>query len=336
LHTWSLAVEEQFYIAMPVIFLLARRLARLPWGLAIGALMALSFGACLLQFELDRATAFYSPLARAWEFLVGSALAAGKFPIPRGALAQAVSLIGFAAIGVALISGGRFPDLLPGAVVLVCFGSALTIMSSERDTFVGTLLRAAPLVGVGRISYSLYLWHWPIIVLARLVWGGALTWPEIALILVVTFTLGYASWRFIEEPARHPRSWPWSFVGVASVAAGGVLVAQALLVNHFHGLPSRFSPAASGYLRDAAWSPPQGCVDGETRACAFGRRDTPTTVAVMGDSIGAALLAGIDESARRSGAAGVFYSKAGCYPVLDVEPQKPDCATFERAAVNRA
>ena len=200
LHTWSLGVEEQFYVVYPLFILLLMR-----WkpGALKPLLPALALGSLLLGWLVAMRSpigAFYLFPTRAWELLLGASLAAGVFPRIAAPLArQGLALAGAGLIvaGVLLVRpGSAFP--VPWAL-LPCVGTALLIGYGEASA-IGRLLSFAPIRYVGRISYSVYLWHWPIIALYRTETGIALDPTETAILVLASLGAGALSYHLVELP----------------------------------------------------------------------------------------------------------------------------------------
>ncbi len=268
LHTWSLGVEEQFYLLFPPALVLLRRLmpGRLP--AALGLLAAASFALSVYGSLHTPGLAFFMPWTRACELLLGSLLATRAVPCPRSrGLRNAAAGLGLFLIAACdLLLTGNVP--FPGfAALLPCGGAALLIWSgqaaeSTRPTLVGRLLAARPMVFIGLISYSLYLWHWPLIVFQRIsLWGElpGFTLPHRAVkavLVLASFALAALSWRFIEGPFRDGSlrlRGPAAF-RFAALSSGG-LAAAGCLALALHGLPKRFPPevvAVGSYVEEQA------------------------------------------------------------------------------------
>jgi peptidoglycan/LPS O-acetylase OafA/YrhL len=166
LHTWSLAVEEQFYIFFPVFLILIRRFFPRRLKEAILCIAAVSLLAAVITMQHDATAAFFFAPLRAWELLIGTTISQHYVPAIRSAISRNIaSAGGFLLIlvpAIAYTSATPFPGL---AAIPPCLGAALIIASGELgSSFVGRILSCRPVVFVGLISYSLYLWHWPILV----------------------------------------------------------------------------------------------------------------------------------------------------------------------------
>ncbi len=246
LHTWSLGVEEQFYVLFPIILTLLARYAK-RFAVAIVALIVVaSFVLSCLQLPGDPRSTFYLLPARAWELGVGALLAMYPLSIARRPVVQQVA----ATLGLALIAGAvllytdRTPFPGPAALPPV-LGAALIIWAGGTNAerpWVNRLLSWAPIVFIGQISYSLYLWHWPVLTVARIV--GELTPAGKVGVVALSFVLAVLSWRFVERPFRKLRSTGHaSRVFVGAAAAAVLLAAPATASIASDGFEARLSPA---------------------------------------------------------------------------------------------
>ncbi|MBK1646027.1 hypothetical protein CKO25_15490 [Thiocapsa imhoffii] len=240
LHTWSLAVEEQYYVLFPLLIMAAWRLGtrRLAW--LIAAIGAASLLIAELQLRSDPTAAFFLLPARAWQLLVGSlaAFVVLDWPrYPRLLEEHRVACEILGAIGLAMIVGATFlfHDRLPfpGLLALVpTIGTALILLCSTSRTLVGRLLGFAPLVGIGLISYSAYLWHQPLFAFVRHASVGEVAAPLMLALSGLTLLLAYLSWRFVEQPFRDRKRIKQSTVFSFSIA--GILVFSSIgLAGHF-------------------------------------------------------------------------------------------------------
>ncbi|HEY3146818.1 MAG TPA: acyltransferase family protein [Dongiaceae bacterium] len=233
LHTWSLAVEEQFYIFFPLILWLVRRyFAQREKAIMIAlALISLAISAWLVR--VDRTAAFYLLHSRAWELLLGALLAIGAVPAIRSrALATMLGLAGLALIaGSVLFFKTQMP--FPGLAALApCVGAALVIYAGKDGSLPASrLLSLAPVRFIGLVSYSLYLWHWPIDVLSRYFafWYG---WdPDLRLhkaaVVALSLVCAILSWHFVEKPFRQR---PYRFGSAATLSTSAAVMAALIVV----------------------------------------------------------------------------------------------------------
>ena len=242
LHTWSLGVEEQFYLAWPVALWLSLRLVRSRkrfLGL-FGIGLALAFAYAVGEVDINPKAAFYLPGPRAWELAVGAFIA--FLPALKGRLPGELASLGGAALVGWSLFGVDSKMAFPGVnAVYACLGAAL-LLWPKQSTVIAKGLAARPMVWVGLISYSLYLWHWPVLVLYRHYTEG--NWPgktEIAALFAAALVISYLSWRFVERPFRKPRLAAWQTVGAGAAAACVVGLAGHLTLEA-EGIPARVGP----------------------------------------------------------------------------------------------
>jgi len=172
-HLWSLAVEEQFYLVFPLLLVAARRSRRLT-GVLLAVLAAASFAWSVARVGTDPAAAFYLLPSRFWELALGALLAFVELrrpePLP-ARLRTAASIAGFGLLVLACY-GPTSRSAFPGVWALAPTLAAVALIAAGPRAFLNRrLLSSAPFVVVGRISYPLYLWHFPLLVLARVQWG---------------------------------------------------------------------------------------------------------------------------------------------------------------------
>jgi peptidoglycan/LPS O-acetylase OafA/YrhL len=208
LHTWSLAIEEQFYIVFPLLLSLVIAFGRRVWIGLIAALFLLSLAASIWVTRLNPDAAFYLAPMRVWELMLGALLAARLLPrIGSQAVREMLALAGIALIGYAVFAFSPATPFPGSAALIPCLGAALVIYAGEDDgtTLAGKVLSLWPLAFVGLISYSLYLWHWPLLVFARYWTIVPLTVWQSAAIVTTSFILAAFSWRYIEQPFLRKR-----------------------------------------------------------------------------------------------------------------------------------
>lgn len=244
LHTWSLGVEEQFYLITPLFMLFAWRFLPRYAKPLFALVAALSLAAAYVVSQRNQTFVFYLTPFRAWELALGALLAIKFIPAPRSGFGRTIcGIVGMLLLlGVILLGSPSAPLLLMTS--LASIGAVMVIASSERGLSVaGKLLSVRPLAFIGLISYSLYLWHWPLIVFQR---TDALFFDEMtgfgrAMLIVAMIGIAWLSWKFIEMPFRtRGRAVPrYTIFGVAGSATASAL-ALCCLILLVGGAPFRF------------------------------------------------------------------------------------------------
>jgi peptidoglycan/LPS O-acetylase OafA/YrhL len=327
LHTWSLAVEEQFYLLWPPALWLLYRFARHRLLLVTLVLCGLSLGLNAVMIQISPSATFYMLPTRAWEMLAGAALAISSYRPQRHR--EAIAAIGAALIVVPMLvytADTLFPGL---AAVPVVLGTVLVIASAE-NTAVGRFLSTTPMRGVGLISYSLYLWHWPPLALANLHFGEDVPLEVSLLCIVLAIIMAAVSWRFIEQPFRRPAVRTIrphrALLGGAVATATFAACAVALLSGMPNRLPANVASVAEvAALPDLSRTPcfwesgsvptPAAClaVDGDDR--------TANLTVLWGDSHGPPFAAALRSEVEDLRVLG----RAGCMPLIGFAPYR-----FER------
>lgn len=203
LHMWSLGIEEQFYIFAPLALWSLYSHDRKKLILCAVMIFALSFGLSVWQTPLRPSFSFYMLPTRAWELLAGSLLALGCMPNARQTWVNEIG----AAFGLTLIVGSLFlidtGMAFPGWVAAAPVAGTALVIAFSPGTWVARVLSLRPIVALGLISYSLYLWHWPVLVLGKQAWIIETTVDHI-LAIALALVLSWASWRCVEQPFRKP------------------------------------------------------------------------------------------------------------------------------------
>ncbi|WP_339947704.1 acyltransferase family protein [uncultured Albimonas sp.] len=324
MHTWSLAVEEQYYLIFPlVLHLVAQRFGRRAVVAALVAAAVISFG--LMLATAGTRSAFFLLPARGWELALGALLAACPGLSPRSRRqAEALSLAGAVAVLAAIFAlddQTTFPGL---ATLLPCLGAAALISAGRGHApLVSRALATAPFVWVGRLSYSLYLWHWPIIVFGAY---GALSDPSLlekGIAVGLSVLLSALSLKYIETPIRRGRvfSSRRAIFGGASVAFTAIAIVGAFTYVS-NGVPGRMPQNVAQLLdwQDAAVDPSLDCDysdDVRLQAhdiCVAGAVGATPSFALVGDSHADAWAPGVFVAAQELGLSGYQIVLGGFRP----------------------
>ncbi len=328
LHTWSLAVEEQFYLVVPLLFWGAVRLRRREWiGPVVALASMISFYASVRGVQDGNLRTYYLLTTRAWELFVGVLIALGPREVPALGLRTRNFIAAAALAGILLPCfcydhNTSFPGLaaLPpvlGAAALIVLGGDAT-----RVTWVHRLLSWRPVVLVGLISYSLYLWHWPLIVFLKY---SSISSPSVGarlLAVAASMALAIATYRYVEVPFRQrkylaarPRlAW-------ATGATFACLFAGGLIARHSDNWwPSRLPPQvralADTCAPDRSFMRNHKAADVPQNLFRLGDDNAAPQLLIWGDSHAQAVLPVLDEMCRRAGIAARGATHGGWAPVL--------------------
>ena len=344
LHTWSLAVEEQFYIVFPFILISLRRLSRIPLLVVLTFIFVLSLAIAQWCTVYAPAAGFYLLPSRAWELMLGALVALSGVEksggLNKGRNADVLGLVGLALIVGSVFSFDSMTPT-PGIVTLLpTFGTALVLAAAHRGRLAGSILSAPPLVTIGLISYSAYLWHYPLIVfghfadvsLSPVVFGLA--------VLAASLLLAGLTWALIERPLRNKQR---TSLGVFVAIVGTMTIAT----NSFAGFDifraagtdPRLTEAQNSLLQTAAKSPlRKKChiMQGQFRAPEDSCRifsDHPD-VAVFGNSHGVELSYALALKLKSEGRGVMQFTFSACPPAYGrTIPDRPLCTKWTQEAV---
>jgi peptidoglycan/LPS O-acetylase OafA/YrhL len=338
LHTWSLAVEEQFYLALPLALFVLLRVARgnrIAVPAALGLLTLASFALSIWLMRGDRsAEAFFMSPPRAWEFLVGGIVALEGFPALRHAWARQVARgVAVAMLAIPIFSLRQGPGFPGVNALLPCLGATLFIWSGIGVP-AQTRGRFSPLNVAkffGQISYSLYLWHWPLFTFARFSKSSLMlaTGDKVAL-FALTVVISYLSWRFIEQPFRERTLAPTRLAAFRLAGASSVVLLAASAIGYaLSSTPSDSDRAAAAldaynsydyqplYRFGTCFSPANGRF-GE--AC-LGVVPGKTNVLLWGDSLAAHYFLGLSKNADPQKINILQATQPACMPTLNAAAQ---------------
>lgn len=354
LHTWSLSVEWQFYLLFPIVLLQVSRSGKLRYiPICLMVLFVASFAASVLFTRSDAVFSFYMLPTRAWEMLAGGIVAISPAALQHKYLKSAVALLGLALIAFSTLQFDAHTKWPGVRAALPVFGACLYIYADLQSRLVRN-----PLVGlIGTASYSIYLWHWPVVALMhhysletslQLVWVG----------IIVSVGLGWASQRFVEAPAlkalqllRPQRSW------AAVLSAAGAVAGLGIAIVLLQGMPQRpqvagFADAASeiafakmrtGWCHaDFSDLPVSKTKDVKFEAkyenCYIGDLKSNLTAILWGDSHAAHFAPYIDIVAKAQGVKVQQLTSPGCKPLFDGNDvgTNPDiCLNFRKAVLEK-
>lgn len=328
LHTWSLGIEEQFYVIWPLFIVLLYRLAprHLLPILAIGVVIAV--GVSEYATGIFATAAYYLLPTRFFELMLGGLLAVYLHQ-PRiiGKLtAHCIALAGYLLIGFsmfALNSDSNFPGI---NALIPCVGTALLILAGSGDTR-SRLLTSRPLVFIGLISYSLYLWHWPLIAYLSYL-QIPIDLPVGTMLTAFSIMLAWLSWRYVEVPfRRNGATWRFSRVFVSRFAFPAlVLGTLAVLSLQFNGFPHRFSSEVAVLEAMTQQKPSEirkGCHVTNALygtkpddACRLGVKKEELDGIMIGDSVANHFTGMVDLLAKADNLSLMDYTMDSCPPLI--------------------
>jgi peptidoglycan/LPS O-acetylase OafA/YrhL len=354
LMTWSLGVEEQFYLVIPVLLVLVARIRRRMSFSAVVLVSVLSFCVAIHQVHYSPDSAFYLLTSRAWELGMGVALAifeveGRRLPALQTGLANNIE----ASIGLILVVAPFFllssQTAFPGLAALPSVAGTALLLSSSGSWVNRKFLSLPPLVFVGRVSYSFYLIHWPLLTFLRILSGKTLpeTWSLAA--IAIAFGLAVLSYYFVERPFRStklgagPLLWRYGAVSLALLLVSGTIYAA-------KGIPWRYpSVAAIDEAADTAAGPSHDICLAQAgtsapnlaETCAGGQSVGPH-IALWGDSHASALASALRPAAAQQGYFMEEYAKTSCPPLYGAgrsyrrnPAELGECIRFNGAVLHR-
>ncbi|EJB04083.1 putative acyltransferase [Rhizobium leguminosarum bv. trifolii WSM597] len=245
LHTWSLSVEEQFYIGFPLLLLITRRYLKSKFLPCVLLMATLSFVFCVLTVRHDQQQAFYSPFTRAWELLAGTLLAYYEVRRGRARPRPLLATAGLVLVVGSLILFGK-DTVHPGRLTVIpVIGTCLVLAFASHKHAVGRLLASRPAVLTGLVSYSLYLWHYPVFAFARLTSVNFINGDKF-LAVVATALVAIVSFVVIEKPMRYTsrnRAF-WIYLSSSVVTITAAVLSAITMAGFPHRLDQVYSPLA--------------------------------------------------------------------------------------------
>ncbi len=335
LHTWSLSVEEQFYLVWPLLILLfARTKTHLIYWLVLVFFVSLIL--CVFISAANPQAAFYLMPTRSWQFALGGiAWSLSPFDGKRFVLLR--QMVGYAGLILILVSvlyiheGITYPGI---AALIPSLGAALVIFSGQSK-----LLSAKPLQAIGRVSYSWYLWHWPVLILGGVVFARSDFGFQVFLV-VISLLVAVAAYYFFENPIRNNAALI-SSPSKAVFVCGLMMASGAMLANSWKTYSanneSSLEFAKYAAIRSDIPSPyAMGCDEGQRIAtikpCIFGDESAPATAVLFADSVGTQWFSAFEEKYTRPGWRLIVLVKTGC-AIVDQSSYPPIKGMYEKCAL---
>jgi peptidoglycan/LPS O-acetylase OafA/YrhL len=351
LHTWSLAVEEQFYIFFPIFLLFVFKFFRkkilqiIIFIIIMSFLLSqiggnfkyqnisLSYPFFSLPFDFfwqAGSANFYLPFGRAWELLIGSLIAIyfKKIKNYNQNYCNYFSLIGliFILFSIFFYSNRfQYPSIY---TVLPCLGTALIIIYTNKKTFLFKILTSRPLVQLGLISYSFYLWHQPMFAFSRIQYGTDLTIIISLFLIIISLFLSVFSWKYIEQPFRDRKKIKNnSFLIILSIFLLSIISVLSLIKNE--KIKSFQAEIPNEIKKTMEFAPADRCIDIENAHkantknwfCYLGNKDTKKKIsfAVIGDSHAHSMIPLFREIAKKNNLKGILTGFSGCPGIIGVQ-----------------
>ncbi len=331
LHTWSLAVEEQYYIIFPLFLMMMWKFQE-RW--ILGSFMLLA----IISLMTSQYGAYYTPTAnffllptRAWELAIGASIAfyflykkqTIRTLLSHKIIDETLGVIGLILIGYSVFSFNETVPFPSFFALIPTVGTGLIILFSSKNTLVGQLLGARILVGIGLISYSAYLWHQPLFAFAR---HRSLTEPSellFSVLALLSFTLAYLSWRYVEKPFRKKGLLSRKVVFIFWISGSAVFIAIGVtghLTKGFNGLS--FKNKLTQDIIEEKWEVNYGLsetCDGSFTLSSECRTSDEPEILIWGDSYAIHLVQGFVASAPPDPKI-IQMTKSVCGPFFDIAP----------------
>lgn len=346
LHTWSLAVEEQFYIFFPILLVAIKKFFKafnninflyLFFAIIVFSFLYMQWNNANEYYDLN----FYNSFARAWELLLGSVIAIifSGYSYNINAFSNVIknflSVFGLTAV---ILSFIFFDHSIthPGPLTLIpVLGVALIIINTNNQSIVNKLLSLKPVVKIGLISYSAYLIHLPLIVYYRIIFGNIHNILVEIIFLVLTLYLAYLSWKYIESPFRNKSIYPRKKIFLGSTIFVSAFIFFGLFLHFSNGMPGRYSESKNEMLAMIEISPMRAKCHTEgvnylqpMESCRYNELDYQSW-AILGDSHGVEIGYSLAKLLSERNQGGLLHlTKSGCPPIYTFNSNVPGCSSW--------
>ncbi len=336
LHLWSLGVEEQFYIFIPLILAYFFKWKHAIIKIIVLMLILSLIGSLLCNYLIiddfsqyfnnwshwnllcayfnskKDAFNFFMLPTRAWELLAGSCLAYIGLPRSNKKYYSCLAILGFILFLIPCF-GYSSHTLFPGIGAMFPVIVALLLLAYGNTGIVGLILRSKPFVGIGKISYSLYLWHWPLIVFWKYLTDNHYEVVGQIFVLIMSFFMGYLSWKYIEQPIRLRKNWNFSLAFNMTAIMSCFLLAVSIIGIKSTKINSLLG-GTSKYSKENYWSSVTPYVSGQSinipsimsNLRILGKDEAPKYL-LLGDSHAKGLAKGFDEFSKKNKINGLIY-----------------------------
>lgn len=324
LMTWSLGVEEQFYIFFPILLIAIRRRASSAQATVIGVIVLASFFLSIWATKYYPSLAFYLLPTRAWELGAGILLFLfenrGRTAPPRFVL-NALGILAAALILYPVMAFTKTTPFPGAAALFPVLGAVLLIYC--REGWVNRFLSSKPMVGIGLVSYSWYLWHWPVLSFARTFADRDIPIATALSLCALSLVLAVLTYRTVESRFRRSKTSPAPLL-LRYLIGSMIFMAFAAAVLAGGGFPARFGASLAAVESDVKRLASDECLVGygksrlPTSATCHELHGSSTAVAIIGDSHAAAVAAAIRSRSQASGRGFVQWTKSSCPPLAGV------------------
>ena len=341
LHTWSLTVEEQFYILFPLLIMTLWRIGHRRLFVTICALSLMSLIGAEWASRIYPTGNFFLLPGRAWELLAGALCTMTLFQNNDRRGSQALSLIGLGMILYAVFCFDKYTPFPSLYALVPVIGTVFILLYSTPGTLVCRILQTRILMGIGLISYSAYLCHYPLFTFARLIDFGTPSPFLMGALGLASLPLGWLGWRYVETPFRQKmngryrigRKWVWIFSALGMIAFFGIGMAAHISKGWEGRLPAhetalleyRNYEKIKLYRQGECFLRQNQAVSDLNETCVTGIEQA--RYMILGDSHAAAIYHGIKTMAAKNGDTVIQINGAGCPPVFDfdIKTRTPPC-----------